>query len=388
MTWRSIVLALATALTFLVPALPATAATAPIGSLQDARAGHSATRLWGGSILVVGGGPRRAELVDPATGRVRFAGTLPFGLSGHTTIALPHRRALVVGGSARGVGREDCGRFPALLWHGATKRFTRVGALPDVVGASATKLLDGRILIAGGGTRCTHGRLVHSGTRRAVLYDPATGRATPTGSLITARERHLALRLADGRVLVAGGMACSYGSDVIGCTILAAAEVYDPATGSWQRTGALPDLLAPRLSRLRDGTVVLSGSVRAGGAQTLWRWDPASGAFVPATAQRHAIPAGHVPVVLAGGRLALVGGDRGDGSGYRAVQRLRTWAARSDRWTLGPRPGPAVVGGHTATRVGSDIILIGGRVVRPDGRLRAISRITRWRPGQAPAPTR
>ena len=81
----------------------------------------------------------------------------------------------------------------------------------------------------------------------------------------------------------------------------------------------------------------------------------------------------------------MVGGDRGERD-YRAVNGMRTWDARIDRWTADWRPGPAVIDGHTATRSGSDVILIGGHTVRSDGRLRAISRITRWRPEHAVAP--
>ena len=280
---ESIRLALVATIALLVPSLPTAGASQPIGELQAPRAGHSATRLWGGGILVVGGERKidgrsvhRAELVDPATGRVRYAGTTPFGVSRHTTIALPDRHALVVGGD--GHDGTACGSYPALLWHGATKRFTRVRTLPDVGGASATKLLDGRVLIAGGGTRCRHGRMVRSGTRRAVIYDPSTGRVTATGSLSLAREQHLAVRLRDGRVLVVGGRVCDYVSDdVIRCRMYGSVEVYDPASGTWQRTGSAPDLLAPRLSRLRDGTVVLTGKARETGADDLWTWGPGLG---------------------------------------------------------------------------------------------------------------
>lgn len=394
MTWRSVTLALAATLALLIPSLPAAAASKPVGELQVPRAGHSATRLWGGAILVVGGERRpegrlvrRAELFDPTSGRVRSAGTAPFGVSGHTGVALPDRRVLIVGGHG---GGASCDRYPALLWHGPTKRFTRVRALPDVGGASATRLRDGRVLIAGGGTRCRDGRTARSGTRRAVLYDPATGRTTPTGALAEARGHQLAIRLRDGRVLVVDGLACDYRGDLISCEFRTTVELYDPATGTWQVTGRAPILRSPRLSRLRDGTVVLSGAARETGADGLWTWDPGSGDFVPASARPHSIPSGHVPIVLDGDRLAMVGGDRGDGSGYRAVNGVRTWDQRADGWSVGWRPGPPVIGGHTATASdsGPDVFLIGGYAVRSNGSLRAIARVTRWRMAGDVAPAR
>lgn len=71
------------------------------------------------------------------------------------------------------------------------------------------------MLVAGGGG--TGGIL--SSTE---LYDPATGRWTETGSLVTGRDAHTATLLPSGKVLVAGGL--SY---------LSGAELYDPTTGTW-----------------------------------------------------------------------------------------------------------------------------------------------------------
>ena len=57
-----------------------------------------------------------------------------------------------------------------------------------------------------------------------VLVDPAW---TPTGLMTTGRWTHTATKLNDGRVLVAGGASAdAYDT----------AEIYDPATGMWTRT--------------------------------------------------------------------------------------------------------------------------------------------------------
>jgi hypothetical protein len=70
------------------------------------------------------------------------------------------------------------------------------------------------------------------------LYDPASGSWTPTGTMHTARGRHAAALLPDGRVLVAGGERVVPGP--CRCEALdyfASAERYDPATGTWTVTG-------------------------------------------------------------------------------------------------------------------------------------------------------
>ena len=52
-----------------------------------------------------------------------------------------------------------------------------------------------------------------------------------TGSLSTARTAYTATLLQNGKVLVAGGQDAS--------GVLASAELYDPATGTWSATGNL-----------------------------------------------------------------------------------------------------------------------------------------------------
>src|SRR5438874_879008 len=63
--------------------------------------------------------------------------------------------------------------------------------------ATLTRLLDGRLLVAGG----YNGTFLSS----AEIYDPVSGTWAPTGSMGSPRFHHTATRLLDGMVLVAGG---------------------------------------------------------------------------------------------------------------------------------------------------------------------------------------
>ncbi|MFN2606564.1 MAG: kelch repeat-containing protein [Acidimicrobiales bacterium] len=70
--------------------------------------------------------------------------------------------------------------------------------------STATDLEDGRVLVVGGTDDFTPGRATTLAS--AELYDPSTGTWSATGSVAVGRSSHTATRLADGRVLVAGGL--------------------------------------------------------------------------------------------------------------------------------------------------------------------------------------
>src|SRR5713101_7903144 len=114
-------------------------------------------------------------------------------------------------------------RAPGTLCYvpsGASGTWTVTGAMGTArYGHTATPLLDGRVLVAGG-----YSSGVLSSTE---VYDPAIGEWANTGDITVARDSHTATPLLDGRVLVAGG----YSSGV-----LSSAELYDPETGEWTST--------------------------------------------------------------------------------------------------------------------------------------------------------
>jgi hypothetical protein len=78
---------------------------------------------------------------------------------------------------------------------------------------AAVRLADGRVLVAGGGRY----------TATAELYDPATNRWAPTGSMNVDRITFTATLLRDGRVLVVGRLSAD------GSGVQARAELYDPS---------------------------------------------------------------------------------------------------------------------------------------------------------------
>jgi hypothetical protein len=86
------------------------------------------------------------------------------------------------------------------------------------------------------------------------LFDPATGTFSPTASMASARADHTATKLSDGRVLIAGG------SD--GTTSLSSTEIYDPATNTFSPGPAMSVARALHTATLLpDGTVFIAGGV-------------------------------------------------------------------------------------------------------------------------------
>jgi hypothetical protein len=144
------------------------------------------------------------------------------------------------------------------------------------LGHTATLLTNGKILIAGGEQDSASTILAS-----AELYDPSSGTFSATGSLATARTWHTATLLADGRVLITGGQAAPV-AGAPGGVFLASAELYDPVTGTFNRTG---DMTQSR--GFHAAVLLLNGKVLIAGDQqesthTAELYDPVTGTFTTA----------------------------------------------------------------------------------------------------------
>jgi hypothetical protein len=148
---------------------------------------------------------------------------------------------------------------------------------------TATLLPDGKVLIVGGRDR-TDGSGRESGS--AELYDPASGTFSRTGDMISVRSAHSATLLPNGKVLIAGG---SVSNNVASNT----AELYDPATGTFTRTGDMRTAqFGHEATLLKTGKVLISGGWNGWStccpiAATPELFDPATGLFTTTGSYEH-----------------------------------------------------------------------------------------------------
>jgi hypothetical protein len=250
---------------------PQTRRWTPTGSLQQARRGAGAVLLADGRVLLAGGvGSAQllssAEIFDPGTGRWTPTGSMTTPRLGGTLTLLPSGDVLAAGGTSpsgqqgTGGGQTISPTSSAETYHAATGTWTLTGSMTAArFEASGTLLSDGRVLIAGGfggpGAPGGAGGIQYNPLTSTEGYDPAVGAFSATGQMINARADHVGARLADGTVLVAGGLGGSTGG-----VSVATAERFDPTTGRWRevspmtraRTGASAALLG-------NGRVLVAG---------------------------------------------------------------------------------------------------------------------------------
>ncbi|MDQ2733330.1 MAG: hypothetical protein M3Y56_16905 [Armatimonadota bacterium] len=184
---------------------PATGKFTRTGSMSNARSSHTATLLRNGNVLIAGGvgisgRVSLAELYNPITGAFTPTADMITARDSHTATLLNNGKVLITGGD-NALGTLATAELYDPAGNGGVGSFTQTGSMSHSLnGHTATLLRNGKVLIVGGQTHRP------PQTDSAELYDPATGKFTPTGSLITARWLHTATLLPNGKVLICGGI--------------------------------------------------------------------------------------------------------------------------------------------------------------------------------------
>ena len=225
-------------------------------------------------------------------------------------------------------------------------------------GHTATLLPDGRVLVAGGTASGGGGA-----TAVADLYDPASGTWNTTGSMAAARMDHTATLLPEGKVLVAGG-----GRNPAESPAMTSAELYDPSTGSWTATGSMgTPHRGHTATLLPDGRVLVAGGYPSSVSFTFPSppmasaelYDPSSGSWT-ATGDMGTPRSGHAATLLPDGRVLVTGG----GYSIRSEQDVSGGSATTAE-AYDPRTGSWTAVGTTTWDANAALLLPDGRVLLP-----------------------
>lgn len=375
--------------------LTVTAATASAGQWTptalaiDNRAYHTATRLSDGRVLVVGGwdleGPSNAvqytaEIYDPSTDTFHATGNLNDGRMSHRALLLKDGRVLITGGA----GTDGTRVTSSEIYDPQTGTFQSLGS--DLITPRIDPFLfnmpDGRVLIAGGyETSKTsyinpwgHPQEWNKPLRVSQLFDPAALAVAASGSLVAlARDASSsATQLADGRVLLVGGMVtalpdASYPNWQ--WVRMATAEMYDPATGQFSPVAGSMAFARSfhQATLLADGKVLITGGDLATIAdqQPVENYTASAEVFSPDT-QSFAAAApllqgrsrGHTMTLLPDGKVLVVGGFK-EWNSYTLAEKAELYDPATGQFSQdGTQPRSA----HQALLLlNGKVLLVGGR---------------------------
>ena len=223
---------------------------------------QAATLLWSPTLFGRLSGVDVVRLGNADSFRDRFVGFAdPRAFA--TTIELPDRRYLLVGG-ARGQLLAQSAWATTEIYDPVADFFSYGPSMSTPRSMhTMTQLNDGRWLVVGG----VDGQNNPQGT--CEIYDPATNVFTAAATMASPRMGHTATLLADGRVFVAGGLEAvtvmpsqlSAIRDAVDST-----EIYDPASDTWSSGPNMSDPRAAHFAIVRpNGDILLGGGIS---------WDP------------------------------------------------------------------------------------------------------------------
>ena len=291
-----------------------------------ARTGFTTTLLDDGTVLMAGGRTEStdvavAALYSPRQRAWTEIAAMNKPRSGHTATLLTDGRVLVVGGDVVESARPWT--MTSELYDPRHKTWTLTRS-PSVASVRhvLVRLPDGRALLSGGSD-------FDRSLDRTEVYDAVTASWLPGPTLLHARSHHTGTLLSDGSVLVVGGrQRAPWGGVLSDLGIVPEVERLDPVTQHWHELGR-PELgRADHVAvRLADDRVVFLGGFQApygkwplAVAKSVlvydhgaWRnllddWNVAE-RLAHEEIERHLARVGHTVTVLPDGRWLLVGGD-------------------------------------------------------------------------------
>ena len=242
-----------------------------------------------------------------AHGKVSEIGKLSEARAAHTATRLKDGKILIAGGMERnGVFFDDADIFDPQI-----NKFARAKNKMSIrrVSHTATLLPDGKVLSVGGWSN----RLPE---RSAEIYDPQTEKFTPVGNTLHRRSGHSATLLDNGKVLIAGGFD--------GQNCLSETEIFDPRDYSFASNGKMQSARSVHsASKLADGRILLTGGETSRGqiSSSAEIFDPKTNTFT-LTKAMNAVRYKHDSILLADNHVLIFSGsDSRDWNGqYKSAE--------------------------------------------------------------------
>jgi hypothetical protein len=203
---------------------------------------------------------------DPASSRWTDAAAIPEPRSDDVAVPLADGTLLVAAGQGGNGVLHQLYRS-TWIFDPSRNRWNRVGDLhTGRISPSAVRLTDGRVLLVGGSVvredlaTAVAGQNPFQPVATTELYDPSAKTWSTAGDLSLTRGGLALAALPDGAALGVGG--CFYPQNQAGVTALSAAELFNPGTARWTLTRSPPEgRCSPSAVGLADGRVLVIGGI-------------------------------------------------------------------------------------------------------------------------------
>ena len=237
--------------------IPATNSFSAGPRMSIKRAGHTATLLSNGNVLIAGGFNnegfvRSAELFNINTGKFEAVnGMLSEPRAAHTATLLHDERVVILGGANGGLKAN----LYIDVYDPVANSISKINGLITLrTGHTATLLNDDRVLIIGGSENWRSNVL-----NTCEVFDPATNTVSPIANLHLVRNKHAAVNLQDGKVLIIAG---SDDAEAIGGRYNTC-ELFHPTTNTFRLLdGKLSDSrfkITNATDILPNGNIIIAG---------------------------------------------------------------------------------------------------------------------------------
>ncbi len=334
---------------------------------NNAGAGDVLVCGGGAGTLTGGTGLASSDLWDFRHMTCTAGPTMGTARSLHIAVTLNDNRVLVIGGvDSAGAILSSCE-----VYDPATNSFTPTNSMstPRMLHA-ACKLADGRVMVAGGASALDLVNLSVTALSSVEIWDPATGNWTAANAIGGTRIGPALTLLSTNQVMVSGGVQVGYFLGVpISAASTTATQRWNPATGNWSAGASMPKERALHHYNqvtLADGRVLMTGGMDVDNLLAVQTAPPVANADIynPATntwtaTTMAASRAFHSATRLPDGRVVVAGGAQGTLTTPTAIAGVEVFNPATNGWAGAPAlTGPR--GGHGAALTPDGLLVLFG----------------------------